>query len=151
MSSTLAQSIRRARLAAGLTQNQLGMRMGLKGRAVSRWERDDSAPKKRYRGALVAVIRAVNTTAADELVRALAIAEGKGVMPSPAAVAAAPVAAPPNGAAALELALFRMADELDLPPRRLRGPLLRLLERLRAGNLTLESAKEHLEHWIADA
>jgi hypothetical protein len=64
----------------------------LKGRAVYRWERDESAPSKRNRAAL--------------------------------------------------------ADELDLPPRRARGALKRLVVRLSAANPTLDAVRKGLEEWI---
>lgn len=144
MLSKLAQSIRTARIAAGLTQKQLGMRLGLKGRAVYRWERDDSAPTKRNQRALVTAIRAVNMQAASAL--AAAITTG-GAPPPPAPVAAPPAA--PTGPVALELAIFHAADELDLPPRRIRGALARLLKRMRAAGFTLETAQQQLDVWIA--
>jgi hypothetical protein len=42
-----------------------------------------------------------------------------------------------------------MADELDLPPRRVRHALRRLVNRLRADKLTLEAAEQRLDEWIA--
>jgi len=62
----------------------------------------------------------------------------------------APAAPEPiRGPAAIELALFSMADELDLPARRVRDSLMRLLRRLREVNVTLEVAQRQLEEWIA--
>jgi transcriptional regulator with XRE-family HTH domain len=65
--SRLAQAIRRARHAAGLTQEQLASGSGLKGRAVYRWERADSSPTNRQRRALVLAIQAVNPKAVSAL------------------------------------------------------------------------------------
>jgi hypothetical protein len=48
----------------------------------------------------------------------------------------------------LELLLFRMADELDLAPRRIRGAFARLLRSMRAANLSLERAEKELEEWM---
>lgn len=48
----------------------------------------------------------------------------------------------------LEILVFRMADELDLPPRRVRGACARLLRSLRAANLTVERAEKELEEWM---
>jgi DNA-binding transcriptional regulator YiaG len=60
MLSSLAQGIRDARVAIGLTQEALAARLQLKTRAVSRWEIDRSVPKRRHRAVLVKVIREVN-------------------------------------------------------------------------------------------
>ena len=144
MASKLAQSIRAARRAAGLTQEQLGRRLGLKGRAVYRWENDAAAPSKRNRNALVVALQAVRPDVAAWLSTAIAEAEG-----SAPAAPAEPAAPPIDEAAVLEYALFTMADELDLPARRVRGALKRFLENLRAGKLTLESTERRLEEWIA--
>ncbi len=54
-----------------------------------------------------------------------------------------------SAAEILELAVLRMADELDLAARRVRRPLGRLLEGLRASNVSLEAAEKELELWIA--
>jgi transcriptional regulator with XRE-family HTH domain len=141
MRSTLAQAIRNARLACGLTQDQLGMRLGLRGRAVYRWERDDSIPSKRHRRALVTAVNAVNQPAAAALHAVLeSVGKGAPVVPAPAPV-------PPPGVNAklvLDLAVFSLAEELDLPARRARGALARLLARLREASVTIEAAEREL-------
>jgi transcriptional regulator with XRE-family HTH domain len=149
MRQKLGQSIRSARRAAGFTQLQLGMRLGLKGRAVYRWENNGSAPTKRHQREMLAVIGAVNSGAASTLAAAFAtVRQGTALAkPEPAA---APAVAAPNPLEAFELAIFRLADDLDLPPRRLRRPLARLCERLRAANFTLEAAQRQVESWIAE-
>jgi transcriptional regulator with XRE-family HTH domain len=149
MRSKVAQAIRNARLACGLTQVQLGRRLGLKGRAVYRWERDDSAPRRRHRAALVTAIQAVNAAAATALAAVFA-SESKGA----AAISVAPiaVAAPAiDPKLALELSIFACADELDVPARRLRSALLRLHQRWRETNLTLDVAQRYLEAWVEPA
>ena len=151
MQTHLAVAIRKSRRAAGLTQEQLGRRLGLRGRAVYRWERGDSVPSQRNRKALVIALDAVHRDAAAQLAAVIAreAAPRKG---TPAVVAAPAPAAPELSApVALELAIFNMADELDLPPRRIRGPLVRLLKRLRAANFTLDTAQRQVEAWIANA
>lgn len=55
-----------------------------------------------------------------------------------------------NPTEALELAVLRMADDFDLPPRRLRRPLVRCLGRLQEASFTLEAARKYLESWIAE-
>lgn len=143
MRSKLGLAIREARRAAGLSQHQLGLRLGLKGRAISRWERSDNTPTKRNLTALLTAVGAVNQAAASSL----AVAMGRDQQ-APAVASA--VAAPANiEPATLELAVFSMADELDLPPRRIRGALARLLKRLQIANLSLEETRHQLDAWIA--
>jgi len=139
--SKLAQSIRWARRSAGLTQVQLGKRLGLEGRAVYRWERDQAVPSKRNRAALVTALRAVNVEVATWLERAMAT---DGNQP-----AAAPAPPPVDEVAVVEHAVFTMADELDLPPRRVRHALRRLVRRLRENQVTLEVTEKRLDEWIA--
>jgi hypothetical protein len=55
-----------------------------------------------------------------------------------------------NPTEALELAVLRMADDLDLPPRRLRRPFVRLLGRLQEASFTLDAARKYLEGWLAE-
>lgn len=144
MRSELAQAIRDARLAIGLTQEELARRLGLKGRAVYRWERDDSAPRRRHRAALIAAVNAVNQSAGATLAAVIGgVAKGRrGV----AVVAPAAAPAPPSDTKlVVELAIFGFADELDLPPRRVRIGLGRLLKRLRETNVTLEMVERQLE------
>jgi transcriptional regulator with XRE-family HTH domain len=150
MPTTMTKAIRSARRTAGLTQEQLGGRLGLKGRAIYRWERGDSTPSQRHRRALVTAIGAVNAKAAAALAAALAV-EGKESSASAAEAQLAPAPALIDGKVALELAVFSMADELDLAPRRIRGSLLRLLKRLREANITFEAAQAQLEEWIRSA
>jgi transcriptional regulator with XRE-family HTH domain len=164
----LGHAIRVARLAAGLTQKRLGLRLELKGRAIYRWERDEVAPTARHRRSLIQEIQARNPNAALQLKAVL--------IPEPASnVTAAPPAPtqpqpplsspettvtppaptqpepPPTLPNTFELAVLRMADELDLPARRIRRPLARLLARMRASSCTLEAAEQELEDWIAQS
>jgi transcriptional regulator with XRE-family HTH domain len=149
--SPLAQAIRDARLTLRLTQEQLGKRLGLKGRAIYRWERDDSAPRRYHRRQLVTAIEAIDPGVATTLRAAIESHERnpRGIVvvaPPPA-----PAPAQPTGAVALELAIFAMADELDLPPRRLRAALVKLLARLAEAGFSLDSARRHVEARIAGA
>jgi transcriptional regulator with XRE-family HTH domain len=146
MRSKVAQAIRNARLACGLTQVQLGRRLDLKGRAVYRWERDDSAPRRRHRAALVTAIQAVNPNAATALAAVFASESGSAAAPiAGAPIAAAPPAIDPK--LALELSVFAFADELDVPARRLRRALVRLHQRWRETNITFDVAQRYLEGW----
>jgi len=150
MRSTLAQAIRTARLASGLTQEQLGRRLGLKGRAVYRWERDESAPRRYNRRELVHVIKAVNESAANTLATVFA-SEAKRPRGAPAPVAApapAPTAPVIDPKLTLELAVFALAEELDVPARRLRAGLVKLVKRMREASITLDAVQRHLEEHL---
>jgi transcriptional regulator with XRE-family HTH domain len=147
--SKLADAIVRARRTAGLTQEELGRRVGLKGRAVNRWERDTSAPTKRNRAALVTAFTALSPEIGAWFAQAIAGAtEGPKPAPAPAATAT-PAAA--SASDALERAVFAFADELDLPPRRARGALKRLVARLSAANLSVDAVQSLIEEWIERA
>ena len=144
MANSLGRAIRTTRIACGLTQDQLGIRLGLrgKGQAVFRWEGGAISPRRRNLNNLIAVFKAANPQAAAAFVEL--------VRPSkPAAPPPAP--APLTGAAALERAVYLAADELDLPARKVRAALLRLVKRLRAGQVTLEQSQPLLEAWVTEA
>jgi transcriptional regulator with XRE-family HTH domain len=143
----IAKWIRWARATLGLTQEQLGRRVGLKGRAIYRWERVGAMPSKRHERALIIAIQAVNpsvaSTLADGLAKARAL-DGKVVAPQA-------VPSPVPVGATLDLAVFALAEQLDLSPRRLRGPLLAFIKRMRAGTITLEAAEKLLQSAIEAA
>lgn len=150
MRSTLAQAIRAARRASGLTQHQLGLRLGLKGRAIYRWERDDSAPRRARQAALVTIIHGVNPPAAAALAAVFARHSKQGrAAAATAAAASAPPAAPPpvDTKQVFALALFALADELDVPARRVRTALAQSLRRWREANITAEMAEHYLQAW----
>jgi transcriptional regulator with XRE-family HTH domain len=147
--SPLAIAIRQARLTVRLTQQQVGTRMGLKGRAVYRWERGDSLPRRRIRADLIRVIQMFSVDAANRLQAAFAAHDAlvKGHVPAPPPPPPPP--AKPSGPVALELAIFAMADELDLAPRRLRSALTRLFARVSEAGYSLDSARREVEARIA--
>lgn len=145
MSDAVADAIARARKATTLTQIDLARRLGLRGRALSRWEAGKAEPSRRNLEALVTTLHALAPEAAITLKQTL-IQHGKLPKP-PAAAPAQASAALVSRKLALERAVYAMADELDLPPRRARGALLRLLKRLQAADLTLEQTQRKLEAW----
>lgn len=149
MKSSWAQAIRTARVAVGLTQEALAARLRLKARAVSRWEIDRSIPTRRRRAQLVAIISEVNQEAGAALAAVFASVvrqRGRYVVVAPAPVAAA---SPPaiDAKLAFELALFALAEELDVPPRRLRGALVRWQKRCREAKVTPELAQHQIDSW----
>ena len=150
MRTKLGSLIREARLAAGLTQEHLGRRLGLKGRAIYRWERNESAPTGRHRRTLVQEIQAVNPQAAAKLKAALTPVRNAAGSNADATVPSQAALPPPprTPAEVIELAALKLADELDVTARRLRRPLARFIERVRIANIAIETAQGELERLI---
>jgi transcriptional regulator with XRE-family HTH domain len=151
MRPKFGQAIRSARKAAGLTQVQLGMRLGLKGRAIYRWERDGSSPTKRHLRELLKVIQAANPQAASML-EALVPNQGKavGTAANSASSIVSPLAQPAvEPVAAFERAIYQAADQLDVPASHLRTALAQVFARLHQANVTLERAGQLLGRQIA--
>jgi transcriptional regulator with XRE-family HTH domain len=171
----LGASIVEARRATGLTQEILGQRLGLQGRAIYRWERNETAPNDRHRRTLIREIYLLNPQAGLALQAAFTVKTGKAYT-----VVSEPLVAEPSMKSArndnsksmgpylvpapeirkateptqlvldiLEFAVFKMADELDASPRRVRRALARLLERLREANVTLETIQLELTQMLA--
>lgn len=63
--TTMGDRIKAARVAAGLTQEQVARQFGIKGSAVTQWESDASRPESRRMGTLAAMLR----VSLDHLVR----------------------------------------------------------------------------------
>lgn len=64
--------------------------------------------------------------------------------------ASPPLAATPppfDAEVAFELALFTLAEELDVPPGRLRSGLVRWQKRCRDANVSFEAAQRQIEGW----
>lgn len=156
MKARLGPPIRVARRAVRLTQAELGQRVGLTEQAVYRWERNASRPNPRLQRALVLVIRAIDPAVGDQLAAAFGGDIAASVRQTTAATGSAPAtqsasSAPASddpAASALGLAVFRAADELDLPSRRVRSAVARLLRRLGNAGYTLEHAAAEAEAWV---
>jgi len=172
----LGTPIRDARRAAKLTQDELGRRLGLKGRAIYRWERNETAPSNTHRRALVREVNLFNPEAALKLQSVFSERTGKtyNVIATGAPQASVPqkpiyktstlsnspyldelpwsgavsVSAQPTSDV-LDVALLKLADELDVPPRRARRALGRMLERLQNSKFRLESIQWELERLLA--
>jgi transcriptional regulator with XRE-family HTH domain len=137
--AALARAIREARLTLRFTQEALGARVGVKSRAVYRWEAARAVPRPDQRRRLVTELARLDGRVADALARAFA-AHACGLSELPAQ----PAPTPPPDPQQLELAVFALADELDLPPRRLRRGLTQFLTRVLAAHYQLEGAQRAL-------
>ena len=144
----LGQAIRKARLAASLTQAELGQKLGLQGHTVHRWETNQSAPTPRHESEMVMKVHNVDAATALQVV--FDAARSKAAPEVAAQVTKQPAPPPIQASGTFELAVFGLADDLDLPPRRVRRPLLRLVERLRVAHIPLDVAQQQLESWIAE-
>jgi transcriptional regulator with XRE-family HTH domain len=148
----LAEAIREARLQANLTQNELAKKIGLKGRAVYRWERGPLGPSRLNQRLMLNVIGALHAAAAAKL-GAVFAARGKRSRGAPAAPLPLPptAAAPVVTRALLEHTVFSMADELDVPPRRVRNALARWLRQVGEASFSLDTVQRELDAWIGDS
>ena len=144
MRSPVAHAIRDARLTLRLTQEQLGRYVGLKAHAVYRWEAGYAIPRRSAQRALLEAVVPRNQQAGAQLKAAFDNHRTRGEV-APPAPAPTPAPAQPTGALALELAIFAMADDLDLAPRRLRLALPKLLLRMAVAGYSLESARHEIE------
>lgn len=130
----VGRAIRLARRSAGLTQAQLGLRLGLKPRAIMRWETAQSAPSRPHRRQMLLAIQMHHAAAAATLGQAFDTAfpprlRGQGARAAAIATTTAP---PPEIPAKTKVELFiaRAADDLDVTSKRLLGVLVRLHEAL---------------------
>ena len=147
---TISRAIRTARRECDLTQDQLARRLGVKGRALSRWELGHCKPSKRHRAELLTAFQHVDPEWASWLANMMgSLAQVGGA--TQATSEAHPSAPEVDSRAVVELAVFTLADELDLPARRVRGPLAKLLVRLRQASLTLDGASRALDELSATA
>jgi transcriptional regulator with XRE-family HTH domain len=141
----IGRPLSHARRSLRLDQRQLGARLGLGARTISRWENGLRVPPHGLRPALLEALRG----APPELLAALA----RGLrLPAPAAPAPpsppiSPSASPVDLAAArtaLDDILYLGADELDVSPRRLRAVVVDLLRGMVQLSLPAEVARAAL-------
>lgn len=189
----IGRAIYRARKACGLTQKQLGLRLGLKGgpQAVYRWERAINAPTARTAKLLLNAVAALNPTAAAALEATLRNVLGEQAFPSASVTTSTAQQARPSEAShggnatataaqrgtqreggatsphppttpeqggylfqrqvAIEYLVLRMADELDVSPRRVRIPVWNLLRRLQSKGIPLGVALQEVGALIEQA
>jgi transcriptional regulator with XRE-family HTH domain len=141
MTLSLGKAIFEARRTTRLTQAELASRLGLRVQTVSRWESGRVVPTRRNCSALVRAISEVDAEAGAELAR---VVNGPSVAELPERPRPSEISRLDAGDA-VERAIFAMADELDLSPRRVRAGVLQLLRRLAAAGISLEMARRALE------
>lgn len=146
MPSVQAQAIRAARLAVGLTQEQLGHRIGVQAQSIYRWERDATAPKRRHRTALVTAISLINAEAGTRLKAAF---DPKRPQVTEPALSPPPAHVPPD--TTYDLVVLSMADHLDRSPRHVRVALLRMCDQLEHAGLTLDGLRASMQRALRES
>lgn len=129
-------ALKRIRRLLGVTQRALGRKLGVTVRTVTRWELGQSAmPLEALRGAL-GLLRASDPTAADRIALEVGI----------------PSALAQEGArrAAVEHAVYVVADALDVSPRKARRVLALFLTHLTAAGLDAVDAHARIAARIAE-
>ncbi len=124
--AAVAKPLLNARRALHLTQAGLGAAIGLDARTVQRWERGFSGPTRANLTRLLAYIETLDADIAATLTHEVT---GQ-ARPAP------PVPSPD----VLMGAVLAAADELDVPARRFREALTRLLGRLHEERFSVEQA-----------
>lgn len=132
-----SQALAVARRRAHLQLRELGAALGLHPRTIGRWESGATHPsKEHWAGAAAHLARIVPE-------EAVALAKAAGV-PSPI------VAPPPVDVRAIEEAIMRAADRLDVSPRRVRAAVRELVQATtgaRGGLDDLARAAEEKGEW----
>ena len=145
MKAQHAEAIRSARTEAKLTQEELGRRIGLSGRAIYRWERGEYGPTRRNRSALVTTISVLHPEAGQRLKAAFDGATSA----APRAVALA--ASPTSHDVAVQLSLLAFAHQLDAPPGRVRTALVRFCKQLASTQLTVDALRACVERVLPES
>lgn len=129
-----AQAVCNARAETGLTQRELGRRIGLSGRAISRWEQGVGSSTRRNRAALVMAISLVNAEAGERLKAAFEAAT-----PDAAPREVAPEPAPASHDVSVKLSLLALVHQLDVPVGRVRTALVQFCKELSRTQLTVDA------------
>jgi transcriptional regulator with XRE-family HTH domain len=116
-----------ARTDARLTQAQLGARLGVTARTVSRWEVGRFAPPKRVRAALLAALAEAGAPRVDAVALALGMQDHVA-----------------SRQAALEDAVRKAVDIADAKPSALRAALLHVLARAHEQGFTVAELRARL-------
>lgn len=115
-------AIRAARRAAGLTMRALADRADVSRATLTRWEAGRVVPTGSRLDAVVAVIRAADPEQGRGLARALGL----------------PSREPAMDPSAIELLIYRAADDVDVPAAHLRSAIEAIARPLREAGGTLE-------------
>lgn len=120
----LTEALRTARVQARLVQRHIAVALGVHPRTVMRWENGQTKPSKDEWTNIIAYLARF---VPDHAARLAQLAD----LPSP--IPAAPVA----DVHAIEEALFRAADRLDVSPRRVREAVREIVRSAIAANASL--------------
>jgi transcriptional regulator with XRE-family HTH domain len=142
--SDAARALRAARRGLGLSQGELGARVGYSGRHLCRWEGDEIEVAWQAREPLLAALANAPLEHRTALRRALGLPEAApnlgtndGAMKSGNASGTKV-----DEAASLDGLLYAAAEDLDVSPKRLRATFARLLAELLRTGMSLEKARK---------
>jgi transcriptional regulator with XRE-family HTH domain len=119
-----SEKLLRARLRARFQYKQLGVALGVHPRTIARWEIGETAPSKEQWSKVVAVLARFVPHEAIDLAKAAGVA-------SPIPVST------PVDTRAIDEALLRAADLLDVSPRRVRAALREIVKATTSAHGTL--------------
>jgi transcriptional regulator with XRE-family HTH domain len=128
-----------ARVHVRMSQGELGRKCGAAVRTMSRWENGFRVPNAEQTLAIVRALLEIDEEAAEHV----AVAAGSSLerlgLAEPPTPPSPPARVPPSKEA-IELAMYGAAEEIDVPPARLRAPLVKLFAKLAALGATWEEA-----------
>jgi transcriptional regulator with XRE-family HTH domain len=126
------------------SQRELGLKVGVSRRTVSRWMARQSAPSSSELAVLARIVYGVNPTLAEQLAAAMGqTLVGLGIAPPPPPPLATPPAPAPKVASVLDLidcVVCSVAEAADLSPKTVRPMVLLALRRAHELGLDLEKA-----------
>jgi transcriptional regulator with XRE-family HTH domain len=135
-------ALRAVRAALHLSQSDLGARLGVSRRTLTRWEIHDELPPIGQRKHIATSFPDVPQELRAALVRSLALGDEFVAAPAAAPPAPRPASLP---AAALDGAFLELCERVDLAPGRLRLALVEFLRRAEAMELSLQAIRAGLE------
>ena len=134
--------LRAARAALGLSQEDLGARLGVSRRTLTRWEVYDALPPVGQRKHIATSFVDAPPELRAALVRSLGLGDG---FDATLAASDPAGAAPVPAAAVLDGAFLGLCERIDVAPGRLRSALVDFLRRSEAAGLSLEAVRRALE------
>ncbi len=127
------------------SQTQFGARFGVSRRTLTRWEAHDELPPEPMRKHIATSIPDAPAELREALVRSMGLGGAFLALAAPAPAATAPAAVASVDPAALDGAYLDLCERAEVPPGRLRRPLVEFLRRAEASGLSLAATRTVLE------
>lgn len=132
----LGRMLREAREKLRFTQFTLAYAAGVSRRSVARWEHGDARPRADEAARLVKALLQVDPPAARAVARVLGVRVADPPPP--------PAPPPPLSPVEFDHTLYAVADALDVPAKRFRAEMARLLDTWAARGVTVADARARL-------